>query len=53
MVRAGKFLHFDFGLRIENHAELNTKTTSVVITRVEGTGYSREKVYRHRYAKIE
>ena len=43
IVRARKSVHFDFGLQLENHAELNTKTTSVVITRAKGKGYSREK----------
>ena len=41
MVRAREFFHFVFGLQLENHAELKAKTTSVVITRAKGTGYSR------------
>ena len=41
MVRAREFVHFVFGLKLENHAELNTKTASVVITRAKGTGFSR------------
>ena len=46
MVRARKFVHFDFGLLLENHGESNTKMTSVVIARAKGTGYSREKKLR-------
>ena len=41
MVRARKFVRFVFGVQLENHIELNTKTTSVVITRAKGTRYSR------------
>ena len=33
-----KFIRFDFGLQLDNHAELNTETTSVVITRANGIG---------------
>ena len=43
-VRARELVHFVFGLQLENHAELNTKTTSVVITRAKGTGCSRKKM---------
>ena len=49
MVRARKFVHFDFGLLLENHGESNTKMTSVVIARAKGTGYSREKKSRPLY----
>ena len=46
MVCARKFVHFDFVLQLESHAELNTKTTLVVITRAKGTVYSRGKKSR-------
>ena len=43
MVCASEFFPFCFRLILENHAELNTKTTLVVITEAKGTGYSRGK----------
>ena len=53
MVREKNFVEFYFGLSLENHAELNTKTNSVMITSAKGTGYSRGEKNRDLYTKIK
>ena len=52
MVRARKFVRFYFDLELENHAELNTKTTSVVITRAKEQDIV-GIFFRHLYTKIK
>ena len=49
MVRARKFVHFDFGLLLENHGESNTKMTSVVIARAKGAACGRGKISKFQY----